>query len=148
MSNGAALGSTFVMTPNYFMTKEAWEGMTPKLCAGLRKIRKIVEANPQWWMLDIFDGFGAHLSSLKASQVHCKHKILSLDEEGDSLQYNKVHDMFFPKGDKAAKTESLGMMRNIKYVNRGVVDEWGLVHVGFYAIRSTKQETWTVLFDA
>ena len=46
------------------------------------------------------------------------------------------------------KTESLGMMRNIKYMNRGVIDQWGLVHVGLYVIRLTKQETWTVSFDA
>ena len=50
-------------------------------------------------------------------------------------------------GGGAVKTESLGMIRNIKYVNRGVVDQWGLVHVELYAIRSTKQETWTVSFD-
>ena len=114
VSNGAEVGSTVVMTPNAFMTTEAWEGMTPKLCVGLRKISKIVEANPQWWMLENFDGFGVHLSSLKAAQVRRKHKILSLKEEGYFSQANQEYNRFFVKGDKAAKTESLGMMSNIK----------------------------------
>ena len=83
VSNGAAVRSTVFMAPNSFMTTEAREVMTPKICAGLRKISKIVKANPQWWMLEIFDGFGAHLSLLKAAQVCRKHKILSLKEEGD-----------------------------------------------------------------
>ena len=113
--------------------------MTSKLCAGLRNISKTVEANPQWWMLEIFDGFGAHLSSLKSAQVRRNHKILSLKEEVDSSQANQSYDRFVAKRYKAEKTESLGMMRNIKYVNRGVIDQWGLVHVGLYAIRSINQ---------
>ena len=67
LDNGAAPGSTVIMTQNTFMTIEAWEAMTPKLCSGLRKINAIVEANPQWWMLEMFDGFGAHLASLDAA---------------------------------------------------------------------------------
>ena len=84
VSNGAAVRSTVFMAPNSFMTTEAREVMTPKLCAGLRNISKIVEANPQLWMLEMFNGFGVHLSSLKAAQVRRKHKILSLKEEEDS----------------------------------------------------------------
>ena len=76
------------------------------------------------------------------------HKILSLKEEGDSPHTNQAYSIFVAKGDKAMNTESLGMMRNIKYENSCVVDQWGLMHVGLYAIQSTKQETWTVSFDA
>ena len=147
--NGAAPGSTVLMTQNAFMTIEAWEAMTPKLCAGLRKINAIVEANTQWWMLEIFDGFGAHLASLDAAQVRRDHKILSLKEEADSSHANQAYDRMVAKTDKMAKTESLGMMRSgIKFVNKGVVDQWGLVHVGMFAIRSTKRDTWTISFHA
>ena len=121
----------------------------PKLFYGLRNINTIVEANPQWWMLEIFDGFGAHLASLDAAQVRRDHKILSLKEEADSSHSNQVYDRIVSKTDKMAKTESLGMMRSgIKFVNKGVVDQWGLVHVGLFAIRSTKRDTWKVSFHA
>jgi hypothetical protein len=69
IKNGAKEGSTIVMTESTFMTTEAWEKMTPSMCAGLRKINKYVKANPQWYMLEIFDGFGAHLASLPAMEI-------------------------------------------------------------------------------
>ena len=100
-------------------------------------------------MLEIFDGFGEHLASLDAAQVRRDHKILSLKEEADSSHANQAYDRMVAKTDKMAKTESLGMMRSgIKSVNKGVVEQWGLVHVGLFEIRSTKQDTWTVSFHA
>jgi hypothetical protein len=35
--------------------------MAPSIVRGYRAINAIVAANPQWWLLKIFDGFGAHL---------------------------------------------------------------------------------------
>jgi hypothetical protein len=35
--------------------------MTPNIILELRNINNYVAANPQWWVLEIFDGFGAHL---------------------------------------------------------------------------------------
>jgi hypothetical protein len=66
-SNGCAIGSTDIMTENAFMTVDAWERMTPNIILGLRNINKYVSANPQWWVLEIFDGFGAHLLYHKAN---------------------------------------------------------------------------------
>ena len=48
---GCRKGSTIVMTPNTFMTTEAWEQMNPNICCGLRSINPYVEANPQWFMI-------------------------------------------------------------------------------------------------
>jgi hypothetical protein len=56
-SNGCAIGSTVIMTENAFMTVDAWERMTPNIILGLRNINKYVAANPQWWVLEICDGF-------------------------------------------------------------------------------------------
>jgi hypothetical protein len=36
----------------------------------------------------------------------------------------------------------------VKKEGRGVVDQWGLIHVGLYAIRETKPETWIQSFKA
>ena len=67
-TNGASVGSTIVITPSAFMTIEAWEQMTPFVCKGLWAINKYVAANPHWIMLEVFDGFGAHLLSLLAME--------------------------------------------------------------------------------
>jgi hypothetical protein len=37
-------------------------------------INKYVAANPQWFMLEVFDGFGAHLASLPAMQERFDNK--------------------------------------------------------------------------
>jgi hypothetical protein len=52
------------------------------------------------------------------------------------------------KGDKKASNESLGMLRNATYHSKGVIDQWGLIHVGLYAICETKRETWIQSFKA
>jgi hypothetical protein len=62
---GAAAGSTIAMTPTGFMTQDAWEEITPKMVEGIRSLPYIKE-NPQWFCLEIFDGFGPHTSSLYA----------------------------------------------------------------------------------
>jgi hypothetical protein len=68
MDNGEAIGSTIIMNPTDFMTEEAWEEATPHIVKGLRNADPVVVANPQWWMLKVFDCFGPHTSSLKATQ--------------------------------------------------------------------------------
>jgi len=147
LENGAAIGSTIVMTENAFMTMAAWEELMPLVCKGLRAINKFVANNPQWYMLEIFDGFGAHLSSYMAMTMRFDNKILSLKEEGDSSHVNQAYDKFVAKGDKAAKRESLAMQRSMSYAS-GVVDQWQLIHTGLYAVPNTNRKTWTNSFSA
>jgi hypothetical protein len=64
-----------------FMTVDAWEHMNPNIILGIRNINKYVASNPQWWVLEIFDGFGAHLLSHNANEERFFAKILSLKEE-------------------------------------------------------------------
>ena len=144
----AKVGSTIIMTPNAFMTIDAWEAMTPSVCKGLRNINKFVAANPQWWMLEIFDGFGAHLLSFTAMQQRLDNKILSLKEEGDSSHVNQGYDKFVAKSDKIAKGVGLAMLRGQKLVTKGVVDQWGMVLVGMMAVRAATRETWTRSYHA
>jgi hypothetical protein len=66
-SNVCVIGSTVIMTGNAFMTVDAWERMTPNIILGIRNINKYVAANPQFRVLEIFDGFGAHHLSHKAN---------------------------------------------------------------------------------
>jgi hypothetical protein len=85
---GCALGSTVVMVENAYMTEDAWEEMTPYLVEGYRRFSVICD-NLQWWMIEIFDRFGAHLNNLSLMNQRADAKILSIKEEGDSSSYNQ-----------------------------------------------------------
>jgi hypothetical protein len=100
--HGMAEGLTNIMTPTAFVTKEAWEEMTPFVIKGIRSI-DIVKANPQWWVLEVFDRFGPHVSSYKAMKMQYDNKILSLKEEGDSSHCNQAYDKFVALYDKLLK---------------------------------------------
>lgn len=151
--NGAAEGSTICMTPSAYMTEEAWEAITPSIVKGIRSM-PFIKDNPQWWVVEIFDGFGAHLSSLDAMQQRHDAKILALKEEGDSSHVNQAYDKYVAKADKSGKREGLALMRGMQFTGfeteggAKIMDQWGLVHVGLYAIRSVEPETWTASFDA
>ena len=43
--------------------------MTPELVEGYIKMSKHVHANPDWWLFEIVDGFGAHVASEKATKL-------------------------------------------------------------------------------
>jgi hypothetical protein len=120
--------------------------------------QQVFAAHPQWWMLEIFDGFGAHLLSLTAMQQRLDNKILSLKEEGDSSHVNqacdefvaKSHvnqacDKFVAKSDEVIKGVGLLILCGQKLVAKGVVDQWEMVLVGLMAVRATKHKTWTSL---
>ena len=34
------------------------------------------------------------------------------------------------------------MLRSVNHIRKEVVDKWGLVHVGIYAVRDKNKETW------
>ena len=63
-------------------------------------IKHIRRENPQWWVMEIFDGFGAHTLSPTAMQLRLDSKILSLKEEADSSHVNQGYDKFVAKSDK------------------------------------------------
>ena len=42
------------------MTKETWNEISKSIVPGIRAM-PYIKANPDWWVLEIFDGFGAHL---------------------------------------------------------------------------------------
>jgi hypothetical protein len=139
-SNGCTIGSTVIVTENAFMTVDDWEHTTPNVILGLRNINKYVAANPQWWVLEIFDGFGAHLLSHKANEERFAAKILSLKEEGDTSHVCQAYDKHVAKGDKAAKSLSLSFLCVGFKVSNILIDQWILVQVGIFAVRDTTRE--------
>lgn len=67
IEHGCKVRSSVVVMEKAFITVEAWVTMTPKVFKGYRSL-PFIKANSQWWVLEILDGFGAHLSRLDASQ--------------------------------------------------------------------------------
>jgi hypothetical protein len=147
-SNGCAIGSTVIMTENVFMNVAAWELMTPNIILGLRNINKYVAANPQWWVLEICYGFGAHLLSHKANEERFAAKIMSLKEEGDTSHVCQAYDKHVAKGDKDAKSLSLSFLRTGFKVSNLLIYQWSLVQVGMFAVRDTTRECCTQSFDS
>jgi hypothetical protein len=115
--------------------------MTPSVIVGLRIINKFVAANPQWWMLETFDGSNAHVLSHKANGMQLDAQIISVKEEGDTSHFNQAYDKHVANGEKQAKTDSISLMRSAFKVSKIICDQWSLVNIGCYAVRDT---TWKV----
>jgi hypothetical protein len=122
------------------MTVDAWERMTSNVIIGLRNINRYVAANPQWWVLEIFDGFRAHLLSHKENEGCFSSNILSLKEEGDMSHVCQAYDKHVAKGDKAEKSLSLSLLRAGFKVSNLLIDQWSLVQVGIFSVRDTTRE--------
>ena len=145
---GAAPGSSVIMTETAFMTTEAWEKMTPVLVSGYRKINKYVAANPQWWCLEILDGFGAHFCSHYAMDERQKKKIMSLKEEGNSSHVNQAYDREVARNDKAHAAQSLAFLRKSRYATGHITNQWDLIFVVLGALRDTIRESWVRSFNS
>ena len=145
---GCAPGSCIQMTEKAFMTEEAWLAMSPDIVKGYRAM-PFIEWNPQWWVVEILDGFGAHLNNYEALKMRADAKIISIKEEGDSSSINQAYDKQVARSDKQQQRKNLGYLRQLKGQNR-FVDQWSLVHVGMAAVRYTKEhpELWVNSFIA
>ncbi len=96
---GCAVRSTVIMMENAYMTEGAWEDMTPSLVEGYNSLLVICD-NLQWWMIEIFDGFGVQLNKLSSKKKCADAKILSIKEEGGSSSYNQAFDKHVAKSNK------------------------------------------------
>ena len=147
VKHGAAPGSTIVMTPNGYMTEDAWLKIAPRMAEGIRGLPVVCE-RPDWWVLKIIDGFGAHTSSVEAMDIYANSKILLLKEEADSSHVCQSYDQKVAKDDKKSLRDSLGFLRTVGNVTKtsSSTDGWQLIHVGLAAIRQLDPNSWTHSF--
>jgi hypothetical protein len=54
----------------------------------------VIKAHPNWFCIEILDGFAAHFNSPEALQIYYDHKIIQVKEEGDSSQVNQTYDQY------------------------------------------------------
>ena len=149
IQEGCAVGSSVSMTENAYMTEEAWQEMSPNLVRGYRDL-PVVRDNPQWWMVEIVDGFGAHLTNLEALTQRANAKILLLKEEADSSSYNQAYDKHAAKSDKRQQRIALKTMRSMKGKGKNMIDQWDLVLCGTQAVRYSHRhpEVWIESFKS
>lgn len=145
VNNGAAKGSTIVMTPTGYMTEEAWIEMAPSIADGIRAMPVIVD-NPDWWVVKIIDGFGPHTSSLKAMEIYEERKILLVKEEGDTSHVCQAYDQTVAKDDKCNMRDCLTYLRHAEKMRKNIVDGWDLVHVALSAVRELSPNSWVTSF--
>ena len=110
----------------------------------------VVRDNPQWWILELLDGFGAHTNSHPASKYRYDNKVLSLKEEGDSSSINQAYDKDVAKSDKSVQRKSLNYLRQATQFNSNITDQWGLMLTGCAAVRHTRDnpQIWDGSFEA
>jgi hypothetical protein len=100
------------------------------------KAMPVFKDHPDWWMLDILDGFGSHFSSPEALEIYWIYKIRQAKEESDTSHVSKFYDQDPTKKDKVMLRSGTAMLRQAASVSMGVLDQWGLVAVGLMAVRS------------
>ena len=93
--------------------------------------------NSDWWVIEVMDGFGAHLISEEANTIRFKNKIISLKEEGDSSYINQAYDKYVAKEDKHIQRNNLTFIMDSRKWNSDITNQWGLLHCGFAAVRHT-----------
>jgi hypothetical protein len=114
--------------------------LSTKVVLGYRAL-PIINANPQWYVLKLLDGFGSHVNCYEVNLICSEHKVINLKEKVDSSHVNQAYDLLIAtaKSDKAAARESLVWLQRNNVENAAHLDQWDLVHAGLAAIwRSRK----------
>jgi hypothetical protein len=83
------------MMATAFMTEETWVQVTSSISRGLRSSDPIVQANPQWWVLEVFDGHGPHTMSLPAMQLRYDSKIFALPSLQERILLAQSRQRYF-----------------------------------------------------
>ena len=110
-----------------------------QIVRGYRELPYIKE-NPQWWVLELVDGFGSHITNVEANMERSNNKILSLKEEGDSSHINQAYDRLTARSDKSVNREALIWMQRDKATNAHTIDQWDLISCGMATVRQTDED--------
>jgi len=122
-------GSEVIMTPNAFMTDDAWLQMVPKLCKSIRNM-EVIRDHPDWWVLLSLNGFGSHVNVFEAHDFFAKEKILVIKEEGDTSHVNQAYDQQVAKDDKTFMRTAVEALNPVL---RQKMDQWYLIVIAIHA---------------
>ena len=144
-AQGAPPYSTVVMTPNGFLTDEAWVLIVPHLIKGTRAV---VTAHAKTLGIDeetankllvgmTFDGFKTHLKNLDELINMADANILAVVEGRDSSEINQPFDRFVARAGKRRAAITLEQVRRSHITP--VVDIKMLMLVGLQMLRDCAQ---------
>jgi hypothetical protein len=122
-------GSKVIMTPNAYMTDEAWMELVPHLCRGIRQMDVIKDLANLWVVLSL-DGFGSHLEA-SALLLFEEHKIIVIKEEGDTSHVSQAYDQMVAKADKRKFRELIDTFRAHQ---KGVINQWSMILIVNHAL--------------
>jgi len=144
VKNGAAPGSTIIMTESAFLTNEAWVKMVPILARSLRDIvevacRPLGISKQQAFQLKIilsFDGFKSHLEAASLIKF-ADFNIYCLVENRDSSAINQAFDKLVARSGKKRAARVLSLMTRSHITP--IIDQWYLVLVVLAMLRDCAQ---------
>ena len=93
-----------------------------------------VKDNPQWYVMGVFDGFGAHCMNHTALEMRLEANIISIKEEGGSSSINQSYGKEVANTDKIVQHQSLAYLNHLKESNN-FIDKWSLIIVGCTAVQ-------------
>ena len=143
------------MTPNAFLTDDAWQQIVPLLIKGLRKIVEVraytlgIDAATAHRLLIglTFDGFKTHVKNLSELIMMAEQNILALVENRDSSAINQAFDKFVAKEGKRRAAVCLDQIRRAHITP--IIDQWVLVLVGLsMLVTCSESNTWENSFVA
>jgi hypothetical protein len=97
---GAPPNSFVVMTPNAFMTHDAWDESAELLAKGIRAM-PVIRDHPTWWVILHLVGFKSHVMTYEAQKIFAEYRILVVKENAHSSQINQAFDQLVAKASKA-----------------------------------------------
>ena len=140
--HGAAPFSKVVMTPNGFLTDEAWKSdIAPNIAKGIR--HAVVVYAHRYGIPAIvaskllvglgFDGFKVHLKNLSELLLFSENNILALCEHRDSSEINQAFDRLVARAGKRRASICLDQIRRSHVTP--VIDCWTLILVGLNMLK-------------
>lgn len=139
--HGAPPNSFVVMTPNAYMTNEAWDENAEKLAQGIRKMPVIKEYS-NFWVILFLDGYKAHVMTYKAQAIFRNYKMLVVKENSHSSQINQVFDQAPARKAKSEDRRWLPIVRDRPGIV-GTVDQWVLMAVVMAGQNGGRGSAWT-----
>lgn len=105
---------------------------------GYRKINKHIEANPQWLLLKILGGSGAHFVSCFEMFEQEKHKTTSLKKGIFLTSAIQAYDRLVARNDKAQVATSLLFLRTFCFEIGVLIEQWHLIYMMLNALKHAK----------
>ncbi len=103
---------------------------------------QVICDHPDWWCVVSLDGFTSHLNVVEALNAFAGHKILGINEEGDTSAMNQPYDQAMAKSNKRAIREYVDVIRFTLII----VTQWDLIAICVKALAKVKPESWISSF--